>query len=187
MDLHSEAIPGFFDIPTDNLMALPIFSDYFRQLLPNLNSVVTVSPDAGGTARARAFAEALGTPLAIIEKRRNPETGKVTVFNVIGRVNGKTAIIIDDIISSGTTLVEAAGLLHKEGAEDVWSGVIHGIFSGNAVKTIESSQLKRVVVSDTVPLQKQSSMLKQISVTGIFADTIRRIQENRSVSTLFLK
>lgn len=185
MDFHSSATSGFFDIPTDDLSALPIFNKYFRQILPDSNNLVIVSPDAGGTARARMLAEALCASLAIIEKRRNEVSGEINAINLVGEVDGKIAIIIDDIISSGKTLTKAAELLKEHGAQKIWSGATHGIFSGKAIEIIESSLLEGVVVSDTISMERQSAKIQQISATEIFADTIRRIQENRSVSALF--
>ncbi len=148
VDLHSGQIQGFFDIPVDNLFATPIFARHIKKKLKK-NNIICVAPDVGGTARARALGKLLNVDLAIVDKRR-PAPGKSEVMNVIGNVKNKTCILVDDIIDSGGTIVNAASELKKRGAKDVHVYVTHGVLSGNAVEKIKKSSIKNLVVTDTI-------------------------------------
>ena len=187
MDLHAGQIQGFFNIPVDNLRSDWIFTNHIRETLPDLETTVIVSPDAGGAVRARMVAEQLGLPLAILEKRRHHDDSGIDVLNVIGDVQGKRAILIDDIISSGGTLIKGARALVDRGAEEIHAYCTHGVLSGNAVEDLEASHLKRVVVTNTIfhEQAEKSDVVDRISVGEHLAKTIRRIFENKSVSHLF--
>ncbi len=184
MDLHAPAIEGFFDIPVDHLQAGPLLAEYFRE--KNLRDVVAVSPDAGGVGRANRFRERLGAGLAIIAKQR-PEPDVAEVVEMVGDVEAKTAIIVDDMISTGGTLVEASKVLCERGAEGVLACATHGIFAGAPFKQIANSQLKEIVVTNTIvqPPEAESARVKTISVAALFAEAIMRIHKDLSLSTLF--
>ncbi len=185
VDLHAGQIQGFFNIPVDHLFAAPVLLDYLRKLRDN---IVIVSPDAGGVERARAFAKRLGTSLAIIDKRREaPNVSQV--MNIIGDVEGLTAIMLDDIVDTGGTLVRAANALMEKGAREVYACCTHPVLSGQAVKIISESPIKEMIVTDTIPLQekaKGNSLFKVLSVSGILAEAIQRIYRDESVSSLFV-
>ena len=184
MDLHAPAIEGFFDIPVDHLQAGPLLADYFREKeLPN---VVSVSPDAGGVGRANKFRERIGAGLAIIAKQR-PEPDVAEVIEMVGDVDGKTAIIVDDMISTGGTLVEAARSLRERGAQRVFACATHGIFAGKALAHISDSPLEQIVVTNTIqpPPDTDGSRIAVISVAALFAEAIMRIHKDLSLSTLF--
>lgn len=186
IDLHAAAIQGFFDIPVDNLIFLPILVNYFRQRDLDRGSLVVVSPDAGGVARARIFAEKLHASLAIIFKRRlKPD--QVETIDLVGDVKGKTAIIIDDMISTGGTLLEGAKALKAHGVKKIFACATHPIFAGNAIKSIENSDIEEVVVADTIPViqDSQKPKIKTLSVAPLLGETIKRIFYNLSVSKLF--
>lgn len=188
MDLHAGAIEGFYGnrIPVDNLEVKLIFSAYIKQQPIDMNNIVIVSPDVGGTVRARKVAELLKAPLAVIEKRRNPGTGKAKIFNIIGDVEGKKAILVDDIIDSGKTLANGAKFLQEHGAINPWAIATHGIFSGRAMAILQDSCLEKVVVTNTIPARKKEiPKIERISVSEKFADVIRRIHEKKSVSAIF--
>jgi len=187
MDLHVGQIQGFFDIPVDNVGADFIFAEYMRSIVEDMNEVVIVAPDTGATGRARSLAERVDAPLAILEKRRSQDSLAVKVFNVIGDVEGKRAILVDDIVASGGTLVKAAEILLERGATAVSAYCTHGVFSGDAVSILEASPLKRVVVTNTITNQcaLQSDKIEYVSVGGYLAKTIRQVFEERSVSLLF--
>jgi len=189
MDLHSPAIQGFFNIPVDDLLAGPVLTRYFKEKLGSkIKKAVIVSPDVGGTARARAVAQRLKVPLAIIEKRRDSDTNEPDMYHLVGDVKNKIAIFIDDIISTGGTLITGVDFLQDHGAKEIYAGATHGIFAGKAISLIENSHLEKVVVTDTIPLPREkSNKIDQVSVVEIFADVIRRIHENRSVSAIFLE
>jgi ribose-phosphate pyrophosphokinase len=187
MDLHVGQIQGFFNIPVDNLRSDWIFADHIRAEVDGLENAVIVSPDAGGAVRARMVAEQIDLPLAILEKRRSHDGSVVDVMNVIGDVEGKVAILVDDILSSGGTLVKAAARLQEHGATEVRAYCTHGIFAGNALRTLAESPLKRVVVTNTIFREQaeKSGIVDYISVGEHLAKTIHRIFENKSVSHLF--
>ena len=162
VDLHSGQIQGFFDIPVDNLFATPIFARHIKKKLKK-NNIICVAPDVGGTARARALGKLLNVDLAIVDKRR-PAPGKSEVMNVIGNVKNKTCILVDDIIDSGGTIVNAASELKKRGAKDVHVYVTHGVLSGNAVEKIKKSSIKNLVVTDTIDNSMKVKKAKNIEV-----------------------
>lgn len=185
-DLHAPPVQGFFDIPSDNLEAMPLFAQYF--LNKKLRDVVVVSPDAGGTIRARAMANELGVPLAIVDKRR-PRQNVAQVMNVIGDVKGKTAILIDDIIDTGGSLAAAAKILIRKGAREVYACATHGIFSANAFDKLGKSQLKEVVVTNTIEHKsiKKSSRVKVLSLSTLLAEGIRRTHEGKPMGVVYEK
>jgi len=186
MDLHSDQIQGFFDIPVDNIYATPVLlEDLSKQ---NYQDVVIVSPDVGGVVRARACAKILGSDLAIIDKRR-PKPNVSEVMNIIGDVDGRTCVIIDDIVDTANTLSEAAVALKKHGAKKVVAYATHPIFSGSAIDLINKSQLDEIVITDTITLSqdaRNSKKIRQVSVAEILAETIKRISHEDSVSSLFM-
>jgi ribose-phosphate pyrophosphokinase len=185
MDLHAPAIEGFFDIPVDHLQAGPLLVDYMRE--KNVQNPVVVSPDAGGVGRANRFRERLGASLAIIAKQR-PEPDVSEVIEMVGDVDGKTAIIVDDMISTGGTLVEAAKTLNERGSQRVFACATHGIFAGAAFDQMADSHLEEVVVTNTIPLppEAEAARIKTISVAALFAEAIMRIHKDLSLSTLFM-
>lgn len=184
LDLHAGQIQGFFDIPVDNLKALPILTGYF--LDKGIDDLVVVAPDVGGVARAREFSSRLNAPLAIIDKRR-PEPNVSQVMHVVGDVRGKNVIMVDDLVDTGGTLVNGAEALVQAGAKDVYACCTHAVFSHPAVERLQGSVLKEVVVTDSIPLASECHFdkLKVLSVARLFADAIRRIFEEKSVSLLF--
>lgn len=184
MDLHAMQIQGFFDIPVDHLLGVPILGDYFQS--KQLRSPVVVSPDHGGVVRARRLADSLQAPLAIIDKRR-PEPGVVEVMNIIGDVAGRTAILIDDIIDTAGTIVLAANALKEAGATELYACCTHPVLSGEAVARLEASPLREIVVTDTIPLRPSCrlSKLHVLSVAPLMGEAIVRIHEQQSISTLF--
>jgi ribose-phosphate pyrophosphokinase len=184
VDLHAGQIQGFFDIPVDHLAAAPVIANYFRS--QKLDDVVVVSPDLGGVTRARILADHLQAPIAIIEKRR-PKPGCAEVMNLIGDVNGKTAIIIDDIVDTAGSLCEGAKALEKRGAKHIFASCSHAILSDPAVQRINESPIEKLVITDTIPLppEKQSDKIVTLSMAASIGDVIMRIQSHRSVSQLF--
>jgi ribose-phosphate pyrophosphokinase len=186
LDLHADQIQGFFDIPVDNLYATPVFKEYFNNLDPSMD--IVVAPDVGATKRARAVARRLGdVPIALIDKRR-PEPNKAEVMNIVGDVKGKRCLIVDDIIDTGNTLVEAARALLSSGASEVKAVATHALFSDNCVEKLENSDLSEVVVTDSIPraYHVKSNKIKILSVAPLIGDAIRRIHEEQSVSSLFI-
>jgi ribose-phosphate pyrophosphokinase len=185
MDLHADQIQGFFDIPVDNIYASPVLlSDVKSKKYPNL---VVISPDVGGVVRARALAKQLGCDLAIIDKRR-PAAGVSEVMHVIGEIEGRNCVIMDDMIDTAGTLVKAAEVLKERGARSVYAYCTHPVFSGPAVDRIAASQIDEVVITNTIPLSaaaKACSKIRQLSVAFLFAETIRRISDGESVTSLF--
>jgi ribose-phosphate pyrophosphokinase len=185
MDLHSDQIQGFFDIPVDNIYASPILlSDVWKHNYPNL---IVVSPDVGGVVRARALAKQLDADLAIIDKRR-PKPNVAKVMNIIGEVSGRTCLIMDDMVDTANTLCEAANALKEKGAARVLAYCTHPVLSGPAIERIENSALDELVVTDTIPLSEASrncSRIRQLSTAELLAETIRRINSEESVSSLF--
>ncbi|MEN3012202.1 ribose-phosphate pyrophosphokinase [Dictyoglomus thermophilum] len=184
MDLHAGQIQGFFDIPVDNLSALPLFTRYFQD--KNLKDPVVVSPDIGGVTRARALADRLHTPLAIIYKRR-PAPEVAEVEEIIGDVEGRDVIICDDIVTTGNTLFSAAKLLKLKGARDIYAAVTHGILTNDAHKKLEESEIKELVVTNTlpIPVEKRVPKLTIISVGNLLGEAIKRISNKDSLSSLF--
>ena len=186
MELHAGQIQGFFDLPTDNLIVSPIF-------VPDIESrfegeeVIMVSPDVGGVVRARAMAKRLGVDLAIIDKRRE-KAGVSEVMNVIGNVEGKVCILIDDIVDSAGTLCNAAVALREQGAKSVYAYVVHGVLSGGAVARVTSSPIEKLIVTDSILATesvKASDSIEQLSVGALIGEAIRRTSEERSISALF--
>jgi ribose-phosphate pyrophosphokinase len=182
MDLHAPQIQGFFDIPLDHLYASAVFSDYFRlKKIPNL---AVVSPDVGGLKIARAYARRLEADLILIDKRR-PKPNVAEVVNIIGNANGKNVLIIDDLIDTGGTFVNAVKALRENGAQDIYGACTHPILSGSATERINDSELTSLVVTDSVPLRVPSPKIEIRSVAKIFAEAIVRTHNNQSISTLF--
>lgn len=186
VDLHAGQIQGFFDIPVDHLYAAPVMLEEIRS--KNLKDLIVVSPDAGGTERARAFAKRLDAGLAIIDKRRSgPNVSEV--MHIIGDVEGKNCVIVDDMIDTAGTLCTAASALSKAGAESVSACATHGVLSGPALERISSSQLQEVVVTNTIPAQQKMETcdrLRVLSISKLLAEAIRRIHNDESVSSLFV-
>jgi ribose-phosphate pyrophosphokinase len=186
-DLHAGQIQGFFDIPADHLFAAPVLVGYFQELqLPNLT---VVAPDAGGVERARAYAKRLKAELAIIDKRRNPEKlGEVDVLHVVGDVEGRTALIVDDMVDTAGTLVKAAEALKANGAASVRASATHAVLSGPAIKRIEGSLIEQLVVTNTIPSSPAcaSSRIKCLSVSKLLADAILSVHDETSVSKYFI-
>jgi ribose-phosphate pyrophosphokinase len=185
MDLHADQIQGFFDIPVDNIYASPVLlSDLKSKAYPNL---VVVSPDVGGVVRARALAKQLGSDLAIIDKRR-AAANVSEVMHVIGDIEGRNCVIMDDMIDTAGTLVKAAEVLKERGAKRVYAYCTHPVFSGPAIERIAKSQLDEVVITNTIPLSEAAlacKKIRQLSVAFLFAETIRRISDGESVTSLF--
>ncbi|MCE5322465.1 ribose-phosphate pyrophosphokinase [bacterium] len=188
VDLHSGQIVGFFDTPVDNLYAGPIIADYIRKNIKVDENTVVVSPDVGGVPRARALAEALGTPIAIIVKRR-PEPNKTVVMEVIGDVSGKTAIMLDDMIDTGGSIVSGANALLERGANEVYAACTHGVLSDDAPEKLVASAIKKVIITDTIPLSddRRNGKIVIVSMADLLADAIMRIHADRSVSEIFDK
>jgi ribose-phosphate pyrophosphokinase len=187
VDLHSDQIQGFFDIPVDNVYASPVLlGDAWKRAYRN---VIIVSPDVGGVARARAFAKRLDdAELAIIDKRR-PRPNESKVMNIIGEVEGKTCLLVDDMVDTAGTLCQAAQALKEEGAVKVVAYITHPVLSGTAVEKISKSALDELVVTDTIPLSAEAlgaGRIRQLSVAGLLAETIRRIRDEESVSSLYV-
>ena len=186
VDLHAGQIQGFFDIPVDNLFATPIFARHVKKRIKSKN-LICVAPDVGGTERARALGKLLNVGLAIVDKRR-PKPGQSEVMNIIGNVKDKTCIIVDDIIDSGGTIINAAKALKDRGAKDVYVYITHGVLSGDAVKKIRSSVIKNLVITDTIDnLEKVKSAknIEVLSISGLMGEAIKRISNSTSVSDLF--
>jgi len=186
IDLHAAQIQGFFDIPVDHLYAAPVLIEAIRS--KNLERLTLVSPDAGGVERARAFAKRLKTDLAIMDKRR-PEANKAEIMNVIGDVDGRDCVIVDDIIDTAGTLVKTADALLERGARSVYTAAVHPVLSGPALDRINASQIEKVMVTDTLVLRDevaQSPKIEQLSLAVLLGEAIRRIHEGASVSSLFV-
>jgi ribose-phosphate pyrophosphokinase len=184
LDLHAAQIQGFFDVPVDNLMAAPTLCNYLKNQNLQGDRIVVVSPDAGGVPRAETFAKRLKSNLAVIIKRR-PEPDVSEVTHIVGDVEGKIAVVVDDMISTGGTLVKAAEALRKKGATDVYTLATHGIFAGDAIAQFEKSDISRVIVTNTIPRTIDSAKVEHLTIAQILADAIKRITSNRSVSELF--
>lgn len=184
MDLHAGQIQGYFDIPVDHLSAIPILANYFKDIVDK--DTVIVSPDLGGVTRARTFANIMDLPIAMIEKRR-PKANVAEVMNVIGDIEGKNLILVDDIIDTAGTITKAASVLKNFGAKKVYGCATHGVLSGPAVDRICESELEKFIITDTIPLHDNCKVDKidVVSVAPLFAKAIKRINENDSVSMLF--
>lgn len=184
IDLHAPAIEGFFDIPVDHLQAGPLLADYMREL--NLPDTVVVSPDAGGVGRANSFRERIGAGLAIIAKQR-PQPDVAEMIEMVGEIEGRTAVIVDDMISTGGTLVQAAHALKERGARAVYACATHGVFAGDSLSVIADSVLAETIVTNTIPLptEANNARVKVLSVAPLFAEAIMRIHKDLSVSALF--
>jgi ribose-phosphate pyrophosphokinase len=186
MDLHSDQIQGFFDIPVDNIYATPILLDDLSK--QNYKNLIIVSPDVGGVVRARAVAKQMNSDLAIIDKRR-PKPNVAKVMNIIGDVSGRTCVLMDDMVDTANTLCEAAAALKENGAEKVVSYCTHPVLSGNAIDRIMNSQLDELVVTNTIPLREDAKnciKIRQLSTAELMAETIKRISNEDSVSSLFM-
>jgi ribose-phosphate pyrophosphokinase len=186
VDLHAGQIQGFFDIPVDNLFTTPLFARHIKKKIKSKN-IICVAPDVGGVERSRALGRILNVGLAIVDKRR-PKPGQSQVMNVIGDVKGKTCIIVDDIIDSGGTIVNAAKALKQRGAKDVYVYISHGVLSGDAVKSIKNSPIKKLVITDTINNENKVRSAKNIeilSISNLMGEAIRRISNSTSVSFLF--
>lgn len=184
MDLHAPQIQGFFDIPLDHLYASPILKDYFTK--KNIPDLVVVSPDVGSNSLARAYARRLHAPLAIIDKRR-PKSDVSEVMNVIGSVENKNVFIIDDIIDTAGTLVNAAKALKERGARDVYAACTHPVLSGDAIRRLSDPAIKQVTFTDTIPLSEEKKLDKfnVLTVSSLFGEAIKRIHTEQSISSLF--
>jgi len=186
VDLHAGQIQGFFNFPVDHLFSMGVLYQGIRKELEGRQDLTIVSPDAGGTERARVMAKFFQAPLAIVDKRREAP-GKAKAMNLIGDVKGRTALLVDDMIDTAGTLVEAASLMKDQGAKEVWACASHGVFSGPALDRLSSPALDKVIVTDTIPLKegfKKLSKLQVVTVAPLIAETILRIQRNDSVSAL---
>jgi ribose-phosphate pyrophosphokinase len=184
VDLHSEQIQGFFDIPLDNLLSFPIFTKILREDKIIEDDFVVVSPDVGGVKRARQFAERLGGPLAILDKRR-PKDNVAEILNIIGEVDGKTAIIVDDIVDTARSLVNSASALVEKGAKRVIACITHPVLSDNAVERIEESVIERIYISDSIYQSNLPEKFKVVSLAPLLGEAIMRVRKNLSVSILF--
>lgn len=184
VDLHAAQIQGFFDIPMDHLYAAPVMIEHFRSLeVPDL---VVVSPDVGGIKMARAYAKRLSAGLAICDKRRSGPT-ETEVMHVIGEVKDRNVVLVDDMISTGTSITEAARTCRAHGAKDVYLCATHAVFSGSAVEKVRKAQIKEVVVTDTIPMEgKDPGNLRVLSIANLLGEAIRRIHRSESVSSLFV-
>lgn len=185
MDLHANQIQGFFDIPVDHLYGINVLCDYFNA--KKLKNLVVVSPDVGGIKMARAYARALGAGLAIVDKRRD-SPDSTEVMHILGNVKGKNAILVDDIVATAGSLVEAIGALKKKGVKDVYAAISHGILSGPAISRVkECKALKELVITDSIPLTKSKKIKKitAVSVASLLGEAIQRIHNEESVSCLF--
>ncbi|MGI8783620.1 MAG: ribose-phosphate diphosphokinase [Acidobacteriota bacterium] len=185
MDLHAGQIQGFFDIPVDHLFAAPVILEYFQSIV--IDNLTVVSPDAGGVERARAFAKRLECPLAIVDKRR-VDTNIAEVMHIIGEVDGRNILIVDDMIDTAGTLIKTVEALKVNGAKKIWSTGTHAVLSGQAVQRIMDSDLEKVIVTNTIPLDEKHpcSKIEVLSVAPILGEAIRSIHEETSVSKLFV-
>jgi ribose-phosphate pyrophosphokinase len=183
MDLHAAQIQGFFDVPVDHLFAAPVIIDHMAKLgLPDLT---VVSPDAGGVERARAYAKRIDAALAIVDKRRD-QPNVAEVHNVIGDVEGRTALVVDDIVDTAGTLVQVAAALKAAGAREVLASASHAVLSGNAVERIEQSALSKLIVTDSIPVRRQSPKIVVLSIAELLGKAIKNIHEETSVTSLFV-
>lgn len=188
LDLHASQIQGFFDIPVDHLLGASLLANWFLDKGLGGEDTVVVSPDHGGVTRARKLAEFLKSPIAIIDKRR-PKANVAEVMNIVGNVNGKTAVLIDDLVDTAGTITLAADALINQGANEVYACGTHAVFSGPAIERLEASPIKKMVVTDSIniPENQKIDKIAQVSVGELMGHAIKRIHENRSVSPLFEK
>lgn len=186
MDLHTPQLQGFFDIPVDHLLGVPVMAKYFSEKFDKFDDLVAVSPDVGSVTRARKFAQRLDIPIAIIDKRR-PKANVSEIMNIVGDVSNKRVILIDDLLDTGGTFVNAATALLEMGAKEVYACCTHGVLSGQACEKIEQSCIKELVTLNTIPLPvgKPVGKITSLSVADIFAEAIERIYGDMSISTLF--
>ena len=190
-DLHAGQIQGFFDIPVDHLTAMNLFADYFREFLADdlkAGNVVVVSPDAGGVARARKFAMKLDVDIAIVDKRRSHDVANESqVMDIVGNIQGRTAILVDDIIDTAGTICHAADGLMERGCKRVYACATHAVLSGKAMECIKKSSIERLIFSDTIPLteDKKTDKILQLSIAPAFAEAIRRVHEELPLSQMF--
>ncbi len=184
VDLHASQVQGFFDIPVDHLFAVNVLVDYFSKM--DFKDLAVVSPDVGGIKMARAYAKKLGAELAIVDKRRLNESS-TEVMHIMGDVKGKNAILIDDIIATAGSITEAAAALRKHGCKDIYASVTHPVLSGPAIERIEKSELKEIIVCNTIPLEnhKKHPKIKCLSIAPLLGEAIKRIHAEESVSSLF--
>jgi ribose-phosphate pyrophosphokinase len=184
MDLHADQIQGFFDIPVDNLQAAPVFINHFKK--KKIKDLVIATPDVGGIKLARNYSEKLKATLAIVDKRRSGPT-ETMAMNVIGNVKGRNVLLVDDMIATGKSLIEAVNFLHKKGAKDVYACCSHPVFSGQASELILNSALKEVAITDSIPLREKSlpGKVEVLTVARLFGEAIHRIHTETTVSTLF--
>lgn len=183
MDLHAGQIQGFFDIPVDHLYGTPVFLKHLTD--KKYNDLVVVSPDAGGVERARAFAKHLNAELAIVDKRR-PRPNEAAIMNIIGEVNGRTAIILDDLVDTAGTLTKVAAAIKDKGATEVYAAASHGVLSGAAIQRIEESCIKELIITDSIPLARKSPKIEVLTIAPLLAEAIKRIYNDESVSELFV-
>ncbi len=186
MDLHAGQIQGFFDIPVDHLYSINVLGEYLQQ--KQLQNLVVVSPDAGGIKMARAYSKLLNAPLAIVDKRREDAT-ETHVMSIIGEVSGRNVVLIDDMVSTAGSLVEASKALKKQGALDIYAAVVHPILCGPAIERIRTSPIKELIVTNSIPLSDDKKLpnITQLSVANLLAEAIKRIHQNESISSLFSK
>ncbi|MGB2601370.1 MAG: ribose-phosphate pyrophosphokinase [Candidatus Omnitrophota bacterium] len=184
IDLHAGQIQGFFDIPVDHLYAVNIFEEYFKE--KNIKDIAIVSPDVGGIKMARAYAKRFDAGLAIVDKRRISDV-KAEVMHILGDVEGKNVIIVDDMVATAGSITEAAAALKKNGAKDIYAAITHPVLCGPAIERIKGSQIKQLVVADTIPLDKEKKIdnIAQLSVSDLLGEAIRRIHNEETVSALF--
>jgi ribose-phosphate pyrophosphokinase len=187
MDLHAPQIQGFFNIPVDHLLGVPILYRYYSEKFKEHDDVVVVSPDLGSVTRARNFTKKFNVPIAIIDKRR-PKANVSEVMNIIGDIKDKKVILVDDLIDTAGTLINGANALIDNGAKEIYACCTHGVLSGPAIERIKNSPIKELVVLDTIPIDdvKKIDKIKSLSVAPVFAEAIERVHENLSVSTLFI-
>ena len=186
LDLHAGQIQGFFDIPVDNLFATPIFARHIKKNIKT-NDLICIAPDVGGVERTRALSRRINVGIAIIDKRR-PTPGKSEVMNIVGNVKNKTCVIVDDIIDSGGTIVNAAKALKNKGAKDIYAYITHAVLSSNAVDKIKKSHIKKLVTTDSIDNLKKIKKITKIeviSISSMMAEAIKRISNSTSVSSLF--
>ena len=187
VDLHAGQIQGFFDVPVDNLFTTPLFTRHIKKNIKSKNNLICVAPDIGGAERARSLGRKINSGIAIVDKRR-PSPGKSEVMNVVGNVKNKTCIIVDDIIDSGGTIVNAAKALKDKGAKEIYVYITHAVLSGTAVEKIDRSSIKKLIVTDTIDNSKKikkTSKIEVLSISGLMAEAIKRISNSTSVSDLF--
>ncbi len=184
LDLHAGQLQGFFDIPLDHLYAINVFADYFKQI--KINSLTVVSPDVGAVKMARAYAKMFRAQLAVVDKRRNtPDSTEV--MHILGEVKGRNVIMVDDMIATGSSLAEAAHALKKAGAKKIFAAITHGVLTGNALEKVENSDIDSLVITDSIPFNKdrKRKKIKVVSVGELFAEAIRRIHFEKSISVIF--